>query len=78
METAIKNVQKFDPTRLPRPWLLGVAANKVKEWGRDRLRDRNKVTPLALEAIAEGRYDDAYKVYKAEILSLRISVALQD
>ncbi len=47
VETAIKNVQKFDPTRLPRPWLLGIAANKVKEWGRDRLQDRNKVTPIA-------------------------------
>lgn len=47
VETAIKNVQRFDPTRLPRLWLLGIAANKVKEWGRDRLRDRNKVTPIA-------------------------------
>ena len=33
---------------------------------------------IALEAIAEGRYDYAYNIYKAEILGLRISVALQD
>jgi RNA polymerase sigma factor (sigma-70 family) len=47
VETALKLVKKFDPKRPPHPWLLGIAKNKVLDWGEQQLKERSNVTPIA-------------------------------
>lgn len=47
VETALKIADKFDINRSPQAWLLGIAANKVKEWQRDQTYKSNKVVSLA-------------------------------
>ncbi|MBD2001409.1 sigma-70 family RNA polymerase sigma factor [Leptolyngbya sp. FACHB-541] len=47
IETALKLANKFDSTRSPKPWVLGIAKNIVLNWGEQQLKERNNVTPIA-------------------------------
>lgn len=47
VETALKQADKFDLSRSPRLWLLGIANKKIKHWQRKQTQESNRVTPIA-------------------------------
>jgi len=64
VEEAFKMASKFDPNRLARPWLLGIAAKKIQRWQRQQSQQNKRITPIAELPLARK-----LKQQNSEILS---------
>jgi RNA polymerase sigma factor (sigma-70 family) len=71
VEEAFKIVDKFDPNRLAHPWLLGIAANKVKRWQRQQSQQNKRITPIAELPLARKlRQQNSENLSEEEILGI--------
>ncbi|MBN1312990.1 MAG: sigma-70 family RNA polymerase sigma factor [Anaerolineae bacterium] len=51
---ALSHADRFDPSRQPKAWLLGIAANLIKRRQAER-RKHNRREPLARDLVDDGR-----------------------
>lgn len=71
VETALKIANKFDPSYPPRPWLLKIAANKLKRWQRQQTQQNKRIALVAeLPQARKIRQQNSEILSEEEILGI--------